>query len=78
MVLFRYTILMRLFQLSLSKNVYKIKQKRFSPFGVCVLSVIWDSVLNALLRTALDEIFIAGNQYLMLIDTSLRSCVASK
>jgi hypothetical protein len=28
MVLFKYTILMRLFQLSLPKNVYKIKQKK--------------------------------------------------
>jgi len=78
MVLFTYMILMRLFQLSLPKNVYEIKQKKFSPFGVCALSVIWDSVLNALLQTALDEILLAGNQYFILIGTSLRSCVASK
>jgi len=54
------------------------QKKKFSPFGSCLMSVIWDSVLNALLQTALDEILIAVSQYLMLIGTSVRSCVASR
>jgi len=39
MVVFKYTILMRLFQLSLPKNVYKMKQKKvFSVWSLCAVS----------------------------------------
>ena len=51
------------------------KKKKFSPFGGCILSVIWDSVWKTLLQTALDEILIAGSQYLMLIGTA-RLCAS--
>ena len=68
---------MRLFQLSLPKKYIKLNKKVFSVRSSCAVSHLGFG-LNALPQTALDEILVAGSQYLMLIGTSVRSCVASK
>jgi hypothetical protein len=77
MVLLKYTILVRLFQFSLPKNVHKIKKKSFSVRR-CVLSGTWDSVMNVLLRTALDNMLITSRLYFTMIRTCMDSYMASK